>query len=138
MGQLDRFSLQDRVAVVVGGGGAIGSAIAEGFAGAGCRVVVTGRTTEPLEAAVGRVKAAGTDGLAVAGDATSESDADRLVEATLDWAGRLDIIVNAAGGGAGEVLHPAEAYPREAWDWIMELNVRSTVIPTQEIGRAHV
>ena len=138
MGQLDRFSLQDRVAVVVGGGGAIGSAIAEGFAGAGCRVVVTGRKTEPLEAAVGRVRAAGTDGLAVAGDATSESDADRLVEATLDWAGRLDIIVNAAGGGAGEVLHPAEAYPREAWDWIMELNVRSTVIPTQAAARAMI
>ena len=44
--------------------------------------------------------------------------------------GRIDIVVNAVGGGAGKVLHPAEDYPRDDWDWIMELNVRSTVVPT--------
>jgi gluconate 5-dehydrogenase len=41
-------------------------------------------------------------------------------------------------GGAGKVLHPAEAYPREAWDWIMELNVRSTIVPTMAAVRAMI
>ena len=54
-----------------------------------------------------------------------------MVAEAVEQFGRLDIIVNAVGGGAGEVLHPAEAYPRDAWDWIMELNVRSTVVPTR-------
>ena len=49
--------------------------------------------------------------------------------------GRVDIVVNAVGGGAGAVLNPAEAYPREAWDWIMELNVRSTIVPDMAVAR---
>jgi gluconate 5-dehydrogenase len=97
---------------------------------------VTGRTQDPLDAAVARVKAAGTDAIAVTGDATSEADADRVVRATLDAFGRVDIVINAVGGGAGEVLYAAEEYPRDAWDWIMELNVRSTLVATQAVARA--
>ncbi|MFL5775003.1 MAG: SDR family NAD(P)-dependent oxidoreductase [Chloroflexota bacterium] len=138
MAQLDIFSLHDRVALVCGGGGSIGAAIAEAFAGAGARVTVSGRTQEPLAATVDRVKAAGSEGLAVVGDATSEADAERMVGETVTTFGRLDIVVNAVGGGAGEVLHPAEEYPRDAWDWIMELNVRSTVIPTEAAVRSMI
>ena len=80
---------------------------------------------------VERVRAAGSEGLALQGDMTVDADADRVVAQTLERFGRLDIVVNAVGGGAGKVLHPAEEYPRSDWDWIMELNVRSTVVPTQ-------
>jgi gluconate 5-dehydrogenase len=138
MSQLDIFSLHGRVALVCGGGGAIGAALAEAFAGAGARVTVAGRTQDALTAAVERVSGAGSDGLTVVGDATSEADADRFVARTLETFGRLDIVVNAVGGGAGQVLHPAEAYPRDAWDWIMELNVRSTVIPTEAAVRSMI
>ena len=138
MAQLDIFSLHDRVALICGGGGAIGAAMAEAFAGAGAKVTVSGRTPDSLAATVDRVKAAGSDGFAVVGDATSEADAERMVAETLKTFGRLDIIVNAVGGGAGEVLHPAEEYPRDAWDWIMELNVRSTVIPTEAAVRSMI
>ena len=138
MSQLDIFSLDGRVALVSGGGGAIGSALAEAFAGAGARVAVAGRTHETLEAAVARVTAAGSEGVAVTADATVEADADRMVEETIERFGRLDIIVNAVGGGAGEVLHPAEEYPRDAWDWIMELNVRSTLVPTEAAVRSMI
>jgi NAD(P)-dependent dehydrogenase (short-subunit alcohol dehydrogenase family) len=133
--QLDIFSLAGRVALVSGGGGAIGSALAEAMAGAGARVAVTGRTIETCAATVARIEAAGSEGLAVSGDMTVEVDADRAVEATLGRFGRIDIVVNAVGGGAGEVLNPAEEYPRKDWDWIMELNVRSTVIATQAAVR---
>ena len=138
MAQLDIFSLHDRVALICGGGGAIGAAMAEAFAGAGAKVTVSGRTPDSLAATVDRVKAAGCEGFAVVGDATSEADAERMVAETLKTFGRLDIIVNAVGGGAGEVLHPAEEYPRDAWDWIMELNVRSTVIPTEAAVRSMI
>jgi len=138
MAQLEIFSLRDRVALVCGGGGAIGAALAEAFAGAGAKVSVAGRTQQSLDDAVERIRAAGSEGLAAVGDVTIEADADRIVAETLQSFGRLDIVVNAVGGGAGEVLYPAEEYPRDAWDWIMELNVRSTVIPTEAAVRSMI
>ena len=138
MGQLDIFSLEGRVALIPGGGGGIGAPIAEAFAAAGANVAVAGRTRETCEAAVARIEAAGSNGLAVVGDATDDADAERMVAETVARFGRIDIVVNAVGGGAGKVLHPAEAYPRDAWDWIMELNVRSTIVPTMPAVRAMV
>jgi len=136
MTQLDIFRLDDRVALIPGGGGAIGGAIAEAFAGVGAKVVVGGRNQDALDASVGRITATGSEGIAVVGDATIEADAERMVAETVGTFGRIDIVVNAVGGGAGAALHPAEAYPRERWDWIMELNLRSTVLPTQAAVRA--
>lgn len=138
MTQLDVFSLTGRVALVSGGGGAIGSAIAEAFAGAGARVAVAGRTQETLDAAVARIAAAGAEGVAITGDATDDADADRIVAMTIERFGQIDIVVNAVGGGAGQALHPAEQYPREAWDWIMDLNLRSTIVPTQAAVRSMI
>jgi NAD(P)-dependent dehydrogenase (short-subunit alcohol dehydrogenase family) len=138
MTALDRFSLEGRVALIPGGGGAIGAALAEGLASAGAKVAVSGRTRETLDRTVERVGNAGSEGFAVPGDATNESDADRIVKDVVDRFGRLDIVINAVGGGAGDVLYPAEAYPREAWDWIMELNVRSTIVPTMAAARAMI
>ena len=106
MAQLDIFSLHERVALICGGGGAIGAAMAEAFAGAGAKVTVSGRTSDSLATTVDRVKAAGSDGFAVVGDATSEADAERMVAETLKTFGRLDIIVNAVGGGAAEGQPP--------------------------------
>jgi gluconate 5-dehydrogenase len=131
----DLFSLKDRVALIPGGGGGIGAPLAEALATAGAKVAVAGRTPDALQAAVDRVTKAGSEGLAVTADATREEDAERMVRETIDHFGRIDIVINAVGGGAGKVLHPAEEYPRDAWDWIMELNVRSTVIPTQAAVR---
>jgi gluconate 5-dehydrogenase len=138
MRQLDIFSLEGRVALVTGGGGGIGSALAAALAGAGSRVAVAGRTRDTCEATVERVNAAGSEGVAITVDVTSEADCDRLVAETLERFGQIDILVNAVGGGAGKVLHPAEQYPRSDWDWIMELNVRSTVVPTQAVVRTMI
>ncbi len=134
----DRFSLAGRVAVVNGGGGGLGSAIAEAFAGAGAKIAVTGRNHEPLKAVVRRLEAAGSEGLAIDADVTREDDAERLVREVVERFGRIDVVVNAVGGGAGKALHAAHEYPREAWDWIMELNVRSTIVPTQPAVRAMI
>jgi NAD(P)-dependent dehydrogenase (short-subunit alcohol dehydrogenase family) len=135
---LDAFRLDGRVAFVSGGGGSIGSALGIALAGAGASVALVSRSNEHAEAAAERVRRAGGDALAIAADVTSEDGADRAVAATLDRFGRLDIAINAVGGGAGEVIFDAERYPREAWDWIYELNLRSTVVATQAAVRAMI
>jgi gluconate 5-dehydrogenase len=129
------FDLEGRVAVVPGGGGGIGSAIAQGLAGAGAAVALVGRSKEPVDRAAAKVIEFGGRALAISADACNPDDAQRLIDETVAEFGRIDIILNAIGGGAGEVLHDAEEYPGEAWDWIMELNIRSTLLPTQAAVR---
>src|SRR5437879_6446626 len=78
---LERFRLAGRVALLTGGGGAIGTAIAEGFAGVGAAVLIADRNAEAAEATASVLRAAGADTLAVPGDVTSEDDVARTVEA---------------------------------------------------------
>ncbi len=138
MSNLDMFGLDGRVALVAGGGGAIGSALAATLAGAGADVAIVNRTIEKAQAAAETVRESGTGVLALGADVTSEADCARMVAATVDRFGRLDILINAVGGGAGKVLFAAEEYPRDAWDWIYELNVRSTLCATQAAVKAMI
>jgi len=139
MSYLDRFALEGKVALVPGGGGAIGSAIAGALAGAGARVAVVDVTQERAGAAAAKIRAeSGAEVLALAADVTAEADCERIVAATVERFGKLDIIVNCVGGGAGKVLFDAQDYPRDAWDWIMELNVRSTLLATQAAVKAMI
>jgi gluconate 5-dehydrogenase len=132
---LELFRLDGRVAIVNGGGGAIGSALGEALASAGARVVLAGRTGERLDVAADRIRSAGGEALPIEADVTEEAASQAVVDQAVERLGRVDIVVNAVGGGAGDALYPAEAYPRVAWDWIMELNLRSTVVPTQPAVR---
>ncbi|HYM51211.1 MAG TPA: SDR family oxidoreductase [Candidatus Limnocylindrales bacterium] len=132
------FSLQGRVALVAGGGGAIGSALAEALAGAGAGVCVVGRTADHTQQAAARVRAAGMESLAITADVTDGAACARAVAQTMDRFGRLDIVINAVGGGAGKALHPAEDYPQADWDWIFDLNLKSTVTLTQAAVRAMI
>ena len=138
MSSLDRFRLDGKVAFIPGGGVGIGSALACGLAAAGADVSVVERTRELGEPAAEKVRASGCRSLVVAGDMTKEEDADRAVAETVAELGRLDIIINAIGGGAGKVLFPVHEYPRDAWDWIFELNVRANLLPTQAAARAMI
>jgi len=138
MNQLDIFRLDDRVALVAGGGGAIGSALAVALAGAGANVADTGRSEDSLDATVKRIGEAGGTALASAADMTDASASRDVVARTVDRFGRLDIMVNAIGGGAGKVLFDAQDYPEDAWQWIYELNVTSTLLPTQAAVKAMI
>jgi gluconate 5-dehydrogenase len=138
MSQLDIFRLDDRVALIPGGGGAIGAAMAEALAGAGARVAVTGRSQDALHATAARVSGIGGDCLSIPGDMTDRAAAQDAVARTVDRYGRLDIILNAIGGGAGKVLFDAQDYPDDAWQWIYELNVTSTLLPTQYAVKAMI
>jgi NAD(P)-dependent dehydrogenase (short-subunit alcohol dehydrogenase family) len=132
------FALAGKVALISGGGGAIGSAIAEALGAAGASVAVAGRTAERLDGTASRLSAHGVQSLAVAGDMNRSADCKHVVDETVAKFGRLDIMVNAIGGGAGTALHAAEDYPESEWDRIMDLNLRSTVLATQPAVKAMI
>ena len=138
MGQLDRFKLDGRVALIAGGGGAIGGAMAVAMAEAGARIAVTDIAQDAVDATAARISAAGGECLAVAGDMTDRAAADDVISKVLERFGKLDIMVNAIGGGAGKVLYDAQDYPDDAWDWIYDINVRCTLVPTQAAVKAMI
>jgi gluconate 5-dehydrogenase len=132
------FRLDDRVALIVGGGGGIGSAMAEALGAAGASVSIAGRNAERGEAAAARVRETGAESLAVVADANNQVDCERMVAETVARFERLDIILNAVGGGAGTALYPAEQYPETEWERIVDLNLTSTVLPTQAAVKAMI
>jgi len=135
MSYQDKFALTGKVALVPGGGGAIGAAIGKALAAAGAKVALVDVTQDRAAAAAVPIIEAGGEALALGADITSEAGAEQVVAATVERFGKLDIIVNCVGGGAGKGLFDAQEYPRDAWDWIMELNVRSTLVATQAAVR---
>jgi NAD(P)-dependent dehydrogenase (short-subunit alcohol dehydrogenase family) len=132
------FRLDDRVALIAGGSGAIGSAMAEALGAAGAAVAIAGRNAERVHAAAARVDKTGAQSLGVVADINQVAECERMVAETVDRFGRLDIIVNAVGGGAGTALHPAESYPASEWDRIVDLNLRSAVYATQAAVKAMI
>jgi 7-alpha-hydroxysteroid dehydrogenase len=95
---LDRFMLSDRVAIVTGAGRGIGAAVARTFAAAGADVVIASRTKDQLEAVAADVRAAGRRAVVVAGDVSETANLAELVDQAMAELGRIDVVVNNAGG----------------------------------------
>ena len=122
-----------RVAIVTGGGTGIGAATARLLASHGADVVIASRTADELERmAVEIADATGRRCLAVPTDVKVEDQVVRLVERTVEAFGRLDVLVNNAGGTR---MGPLDEIPTRGWDSIYELNVRSAYVATREAGR---
>ena len=126
------FDLSGKVAIITGGAGALGEAIAQGFAVYGAKVVVTGRTLKTLEQAVKLVEESGSQALAVTCDVSKEEDVEALVAQTLKAFGRIDILVTVAGLAK---RHPAEDFPVGDFDQVMNVNVRGTFLPCKHVGK---
>lgn len=118
---MTRLDLTGRVAIVTGGAGGIGSCIARSFSEAGARVVVASRKKENLDGVVAEIESAGGTALAVACDITIPEQVDNLVALTVETLGRLDVMVNNAGGGARPLM--PEDTPYEDWRRIVDLNL---------------
>jgi gluconate 5-dehydrogenase len=135
MTETDIYRLDDLVAVVPGGSGAIGSQVCKTLARAGAAVAVIGRSADRAQAVVDEIEGEGGSALGVVADVTVREQAERAIAETAERFARVDIIVNCVGGGAGNVLYPAHEYPDDAWSWIFDLNVTSSWLPTQAAVR---
>jgi NAD(P)-dependent dehydrogenase (short-subunit alcohol dehydrogenase family) len=126
------FDLTGKVAVVVGGHGGIGKAVALGFADAGADVVVASRNLEALQGTVKEIQAKGKKSLAVAVDITDQKSVDAMVSTILKTFPTVNILVNAAGLA---IRKPAESFPIEDYRKVMDINTTGTFIVSQAIGR---
>jgi citronellol/citronellal dehydrogenase len=115
--------LAGQVCAVSGMGSGLGRATALELARLGATVVGCGRRVEPLEETVGMIRAEAGDAEAVALDIRDAEAVDALVDGILERHGRLDLLVNNAGG---QFLSPAEAITPKGFRTVMELNVQGT------------
>ena len=122
------FRLDGRVAVITGGSRGIGLSIAETFALAGAKVVISSRKGEACEAAAEGIRERGGEALAVAAHMGELSQLETLVQSTLDAWGRLDILVNNA---ANPLALPMGSITAEAWAKSQDVNLRGPVFLTQ-------
>lgn len=134
------FSLEGQVAIVTGGTGVLGGAMARGLAQAGARVGVLGRRVEQAEAAARDIEAGGGEALALPADVLAREQLEGAREAVLGRWGRLDILVNAAGGnlpsatlGAGQSFFDLAG---DGLEQVIALNLQGTLLPSQVFGSA--
>jgi 2-dehydro-3-deoxy-D-gluconate 5-dehydrogenase len=128
-----RVRVDGKVAVVVGGTGGLGGAIAGGLAAAGATVVPTGRDPTRVEAAAEAVRAAGRPTLAHPADTTVEAELRELRDHVLAAFGRVDVLVNAAGT---HLRRAAEATGLQEWRQVLDVNLTGPFLACKVIGAA--
>jgi len=134
------FGLEGQVAVVTGGTGVLGGAMARGLAQAGARVGVLGRREANARQVVADIESAGGEAVPLAADVLESRQLLEARRVTLERWGRLDILVNAAGGNRADALVADDATffdaSLDAFDRVLELNLRGTVLASQIFAEA--
>jgi citronellol/citronellal dehydrogenase len=120
-----------RVALVTGGGTGIGRATALELAASGARVAVCGRRAEPLERVRAEVEALGSECLPVAADLREAEDVQRVTDAALERFGKVDVLVNNAGG---QFSAPAEEISENGWRAVQRMTVDAVWSVTRSVA----
>jgi NAD(P)-dependent dehydrogenase (short-subunit alcohol dehydrogenase family) len=132
------FSVEDKVAIVTGGTGVLGGAMARGMAQAGAKVGILGRRKEQAEAVVADIKAAGGEAIALPGDVLQKDQLQAVRDTVIAQWGRIDILINAAGGNTPDAVVPPDKtvfdMPLEALRFVLDLNLVGTLLPSQVFG----
>ncbi|MEO7494265.1 MAG: SDR family oxidoreductase [Massilia sp.] len=128
----DLFSLEGKTALVTGGSRGLGLQMAEALGESGARLVLCARKQADLDASVDALRERGIDAIGLAADLAQETAPRSLAELAIAHLGHVDILINNAGASWGA---PAEDYPIEAWDKVMNLNIRSIFLLTQAVGK---
>jgi gluconate 5-dehydrogenase len=129
----DMFKLDGKIAVVTGGAGGIGEALAMGLGIHGATVVVSSRNQEAIEKVAKQLtEASGNEAIAIASDVTDEGSMQNMVDQVMKKYGKIDILVNAMGMN---VKRDAFEYPMEDWDKLFAVNVKGTMIACKIVGK---
>ena len=126
------FDLTGKTALVTGGSRGLGLQMAHALGEAGAQIMLSSRKADDLTKAVAELKAAGIDADSIAADCAKEADIRMLADETIQRMGHVDILVNNAGAAWGA---PAEDHPVDAWDKVMNLNIRGYFILSQHIAK---
>jgi len=126
------FDLMGKVALIVGGTGGIGRALCLGLAEYGADVIVASRRLGHLEEVAKEIHALGGKTMAISVDITDEKSVADMVENILKRFPRIDILVNAAGVA---IQRPADGFPIDEWQRVMDINARGTWLCCQAVGR---
>ncbi len=132
------FGLHRQVAIVTGATGVLGGAMARGLARAGVKVAVLGRRREKAREVAAEIVASGGVALATPADVLSKDELMSVRDRVLDAWGSVDILVNAAGGGApGATTSDDKTFfdlPLDALEGVVDLNLFGTILPSQVFG----
>jgi gluconate 5-dehydrogenase len=126
------FSLAGKTALVTGGSRGLGLQMALALGEQGAKIVVSARKQADLDEAVAFLAQHGISAHAIAADLSQDEQAAKLVDAAIAHLGHIDILINNAGASWGA---PAEDHPVEAWDKVMDLNIRSIFVVSQLVGK---
>jgi gluconate 5-dehydrogenase len=133
MGSIKKaFDLAGKSALITGGSRGLGLQIAEVLGEQGARIILSSRKAPDLEQAQKHLAGLGINADWVAADNSREDDVKRLADEAIAKLGKVDILVNNAGATWGA---PTEDHPIEAWDKVMNLNIRSLFLLSQQIGK---
>ena len=127
------FDLSGKTALITGGSRGLGLQIAEALGEAGARLMLSSRKASDLEEAAAYLKTKGIDAGWVAADASDPVQVQKICDAAMQQLGQIDILVNNAGATWGA---PTEDYPLDAWDKVMNLNIRGIFLMCQAVGKA--
>jgi NAD(P)-dependent dehydrogenase (short-subunit alcohol dehydrogenase family) len=132
------FDISGQVAIVTGGSGVLGTAMARGLAERGARVAVLARRADGVQRTVAEITHAGGEGLALVGDVLDERSLREAAAAVLETWGRIDILINAAGGTTpASTVSPDGRFfdvSPEAIRQVVDLNLTGTILPCQVFG----
>jgi gluconate 5-dehydrogenase len=129
----DIFKLDGKTAVVMGGAGGIGEALALGLGYHGAKVVVSSRNVEAIEKVAETIKKdTGSEAMAIPCDVTSDESVGKLVDQVLEKFGKIDILINAMGMN---IKHDAFEYPMEDWDKLFNVNVKGTMVASKAVAK---
>lgn len=131
--------LADKVAVITGGGGILCSAIAVRLARDRVKTVILDLAEDKAQAVLAKVEAEGGQGLALKTNVLSRTDLERALEKTLEKFGRVDFLINGAGGNHPKATTSPEApffsLPEEAVRFVFDLNFMGTFLASQVFGK---
>ena len=126
------FDLRGKTALITGSSRGLGLQLARALGEAGATLMLSSRKAHDLEQAAAELKADGIDARWIAADCAQDAEIKRLADVTLAHFGHLDILVNNAGASWGA---PAEDHPVDAWDKVMNLNVRGYFLLSQRVAK---